>query len=461
MRGLVVVLLGVLLGSCSTPPTVLEQILRLGELRVVTTNSPATFYYGSEEARGIEYELALGFAEKLGVDLEIVTENGLGDLLPSVASHDAHIAAAAVMVTDERERLVSFGPPYHRAAQLVIYRRGAHRPQTIADLVGGRIEVLAGSVHAAMLEAARAEHPKLLWREDPRASIEDLIRRVHEGVIDYTIVPSNAYGLLRHSYPEARAAFRVGGTYDIAWALPKGADRLREQIAAYFAEIEATGELDRILDRYYFASRGFDYVGSRAFLRHMEQRLPKYRQYFEEAERATGIDWRVLAAIGYQESHWNPQAVSPTGVRGIMMLTEQTAAMVGVDDRSDPRESILGGARYFKRVLAKIPERIPEPDRTWLAMAAYNIGFGHLEDARILTEMQGGDPDRWDHVRERLPLLTRKEWYSRVKRGYARGNVPVVYVDNIRRYHEMLMWLADRQMVSEYREPAARSSGTG
>src|SRR5690606_25644865 len=305
-----------------------------------------------------------------------------------------------------------------------------------------------------LLEQARAEHPELIWREDPRASIEELLRRVEEGLTDYTIVPSNMYGLLRHSYPETRAAFTLGETYPIAWALPKEAHSLREAVAAYFAEIEATGELDRLLDRYYFAARDFDYVGSRAFLRHVETRLPAYRPFFEEAAELTGIDWRLLAAIGYQESHWNPDAVSPTGVRGLMMLTEDTASMMEVADRADPRESAIGGALYFRNVLAKIPERIPEPDRTWLAVAAYNLGFGHLEDARIITQIQGGDPDRWDHVRERLPLLADEKWYSRVKRGYARGHVAVQYVDNVRRYHELLMWIADREIVTEYHEPA-------
>ena len=454
MRALFFVLLGALLGSCSNPPGVLDQILALGELRVLTHGGPVTFYYGGEP-RGIEFELARGFAARLGVDLKIVVEDRLGDLLPGVRGGGrAHIAAASLTVTEPRRRLVAFGPAYGEVTQQVIYRRGTRRPEGFADLVGRSIEVRAGSVHAELLEEARREHPGLIWREDPRASIEELIRRVDEGLVDYTIVPSNAFRLLRHSYPEARAAFEVGGTFPIAWALPKDALALQERVAAYFAEIEATGELDRLLRRYDFGEPDFDYVGSRAFLRHIETRLPAYRPYFEEAERVTGIDWRLLAAIGYQESHWNPDAVSPTGVRGLMMLTQDTASMMDVEDRVDPRESVIGGGLYFRNVLGKIPERIPEPDRTWLAVAAYNLGFGHLEDARIITEIQGGDPDRWDHVRERLPLLADEAWYSRVKRGYARGQVAVQYVDNVRRYHELLIWLADREAVTEYHAPA-------
>jgi membrane-bound lytic murein transglycosylase F len=288
----------------------------------------------------------------------------------------------------------------------------------------------------------------LSWVEHPRTSSEELIRRVAEGEIDYTIADSHLFELLRHFYPDLRVAFTVGPVNQIAWALPKDADDLRESIAAYFAEISATGELDRILDRYYFASREFDYVSSRAFIRHVDTRLRLYRDYFLEAERSTGIDWRLLAAISYQESHWDPDAVSPTGVRGMMMLTEHTAETMEVNDRNDARSSILGGAHYFLRTNRQVPERIGEPDRSWLAVAAYNVGYGHVEDARILTQSQGADADRWDQVRERLPLLSDEDWYRRVPRGFAPGKSAVDYVDSVRRYYEILMWLDSRETLT-------------
>jgi membrane-bound lytic murein transglycosylase F len=413
-----------------------------------------TFYAGQDEPRGIEYELARGFAARLGVDLKISVEPRFSDLLPDVGNGKAHIAAAALTVTAPRRDLVTFGPAYETIVQQVIYRRGEKRPRSLDDLVDGRIEVVAGSAQAVMLRKARAKAARLAWREDATATADELVQRVSEGIIDYTIVPSNAFALLQHTYPDAQAAFAIGGDEHVAWAVPKGAERLREKVSAYFAEIESTGELERIIDRYNFAARDFDYVGSRAFLRHIESRLPNYRPYFEQAQRETGIDWRLLAAISYQESHWDPGAVSPTGVRGLMMLTHGTAGMVQVADRRDARDSILGGARYFRRVLDKMPERIPKPDRIWFAVAAYNIGFGHIEDARIIAESQGANPDRWDQVRKRLPLLSKKAWYSRVKHGYARGNVPMTYTDNVRRYYELLTWMADREVMTEYVKPA-------
>jgi membrane-bound lytic murein transglycosylase F len=427
---------------------VLEQIMSRGELRVVTRNTPAAFYYGSDEPRGIEYELARGFAQRLGVDLRIYIADQFGTVFPDVVTGKADIAAAALTVADARKEAVTFGPAYQNVQQQVIYRRGAKRPREAADLLGGRLEVVAESAHAALLEQVRSQEPMLTWIEDTQAGAEQLLRKVAAGEIDYTIADSHVFALLRHFYPDVRVAFTLGPVNQVAWVLPKKADELRESIAAYFAEIEATGELQRIFDRYYFASREFDYVGSRAFVRHFNTRLPQYREYFHEAELATGVDWRLLAAMAYQESHWNPDAVSPTGVRGMMMLTEHTAAMMNVEDRDDPRGSIVGGARYFTRITRKVPERIAEPDRTWLAVAAYNVGFGHLEDARILTQFQGANPDTWIEVRERLPLLSDEKWYKRVERGYAPGSQAVTYVDNVRRYYEILMWMERRENLT-------------
>jgi membrane-bound lytic murein transglycosylase F len=315
LRAITGICLSVLLGSCSSPPSLLEQIVETGVLRVVTQNSPATFYYGNDAPRGIEYELARGFAERLGVRLDMRIADRFQELFPDIAEGKADIGAANLSTSASRADQVTFGPAYQQVRHQVVYRRGTKRPASTEDLVGGSLEILAGSSHAALLRRERARVPGLRWTEDQSGSAEALIRRVAQGKTDYTIVDSNEFQLLRHYYPEAKAAFSFGGINRVAWALPKNAPRLREEVAAYFAEIEATGKLERILDRHYFGAREFDYVGSRAFVRHLKTRLPRYRRMFEKAGARTGISWRLLAAISYQESHWNPAAVSPTGVR--------------------------------------------------------------------------------------------------------------------------------------------------
>ena len=185
------------------------------------------------------------------------------------------------------------------------------------------------------------------------------------------------------------------------------------------------------------------------FREHMQSRLPKYLPLFQQAAEEHLIDWRLLAAIGYQESHWLEHATSPTGVKGIMMLTNGTAAQLKVTDRTNPAQSIAGGARYFRQRMAKISSRILEPDRTWMALASYNVGFGHLEDARILTQSRGENPDKWLDVKKNLPLLSEKQWYSRTKYGYARGNEPVRYVENVRSYYDLLVWLTTEDPIEK------------
>ena len=396
-----------------------------------------------EEPRGLDYDLAKGYADQLGVTLGIYEADSFSQILTDVRFGRAHIGAASLSVTEARRHVVNFGPSYLSVQPLLIHRRGARKPQKLADLLAGRIEVLGGSSYVGALEAARAEEPRLAWSEIDDVSVEDLVRRVSTGQIEYTVVDSHLFDLLKHAIPGAEEAFVVGEETPLAWALHKGPDTsLMDSVAEYFAELETSGELDRIIDRYYFhVEDEFDYVNTRAFVRHFQTRLPKYEAYFLRAAGETGVDWRLLAAISYQESLWNPAAKSPTGVRGMMMLTQATARMMEVDDRTDALESILGGARFFSRMMNKIPARIAEPDRTWFALAAYNVGFGHLEDARIITESQGDDPDSWGHVRERLPLLADPKWYRQTARGYARGWEPVRYVDNIRRYHETLQWM--------------------
>ncbi|MYJ95724.1 MAG: membrane-bound lytic murein transglycosylase MltF [Proteobacteria bacterium] len=433
----------VVLATCAPTPSLLDQILVSGELRVATRNGPGTFYRGPDEPRGLEYDLARGYAEWLGVELSIYEVDSFPEILADVRFGKAHLGAAGLSATEARRQTVDFGPAYLSVQPLVIHRRGTGKPEGLADLLGGRIEILSGSSDVGALTAARAELPSLQWEEIPGIGVAELVRRVASRRSDFTIVDSNLFELLRHSVPGVEAAFGLGGETPVAWALRKGSDSsLRDSVAEYFAELEATDELARIIERYYFhVEDEFDYVGTRAFVRRFESRLPEYKAYFLRASGETGVDWRLLAAMAYQESHWNPEAVSPTGVRGMMMLTRQTALMMGVEDRTDAFESIVGGASYFVRVTGKIPPRIAEPDRTWLALAAYNVGFGHLEDARIITEIQGGNPDSWEQVRERLPLLADADWYQRVPRGYARGWEPVSYVDNVRRYYEILRWM--------------------
>lgn len=437
-----------LLGTCKRVPTLLEQIRDLGELRVVTRNSPTAYYLGSNGPEGPEYELASRFAQKLGVALYIYTVPRLALIKDEVTSGRAHLAAAGLTVSDTWKDALTYGPTYQQIRQHLVYRMGQPKPRDMAAVNGGHLEVIAGSRHAELLRELRATMPDLVWVENRQDDSLDLLARLANGDIDYTITDSTEFALAQALYPDIRVAFDLPDSQPVAWALRRDQPALARKVQEFFAEETASGALAELVDRYFGQNDRFEYVGARDFIEHIDSRLPGLRNWFREAGASIGEDWRLLAAIGYQESQWLADAVSPTGVRGIMMLTEDTARAVGISDRADPRQSILGGARYFISVRDMIPDRIAEPDRTWLALAAYNVGYGHLEDARVLTQMRGKNPDSWQDVRANLPLLAQEKWYTRVKRGYARGWEPVRFVDNVRAYLDVLEWVA--------REPSAQ-----
>lgn len=443
MRAVSTISLCGLLATCQVPPTLLDRIVDAGELRVVTRNGPTTYYLGPEGPVGPEYDLVRGFADHLGVELKIYTRDSFSEIVPEVAAGRAHIAAAGLTPSDAADAPVMFGPAYGSVTEQLVYRINTGRPRSLEDIYGAEVAVMAGSSHARTLEALQAEHDALTWRETTDVDEEELLARVSAGELQYTVADSQSVRLSRYFHPHIRPALDLSEPEPVAWALrDDGRDRsVLEAAQEYFEQVRETELLAQIEERYFGHAREFDYVGARTFLRHIDRRLPRYRAWFQHAADEAGVDWRLLAALAYQESHWNPDAVSPTGVRGLMMLTQVTADHVGVEDREDAEESIYGGADYFRFVTDRVPKKVPEPDRTWMAVAAYNVGWGHVSDARIIARRRGLDPDSWHAVRECLPLLTQKKWYSQVPHGYARGWQPVSYVDNVRSYYEVLLWM--------------------
>jgi len=350
--------------------------------------------------------------------------------------------AAAGMSKGESDfsRSVAYGPRYYEVSNQVLYRKfKADRPKKIRNLIGGSLQVISGTAHVKLLHGLLEAYPNLTWIEVDDIAPEELIEQVDAGKVDYILADSHEIALQRRYFPELRIAFEIGEPRQLRWAYNySDDDSLATAIETFFDEIEQDGRLEQLIHRHYSHVEKFNYSDIRTFTRRIETHLPQFEALFKQASVEVGIDWRLLAAIGYQESLWNARAKSPTGVRGLMMLTLTTAKQMKVKNRLDPAQSIRGGSKYFASVLKRIPARIREPDRSWFALAAYNVGLGHVEDARIITQSRGGDPDRWIDVKESLPLLARKKWYKKTKYGYARGWEPVKYVENIRQYFDYL-----------------------
>ncbi|MDR2874959.1 MAG: membrane-bound lytic murein transglycosylase MltF [Methylobacillus sp.] len=448
MRFILVILISLLvLAGCQKPAKPPPSVRESFQLSVVTVNGPTTYYVtGSDEYAGFEYDLARLFARDLSatlgreVKLNIVLVDNVSQVIPALMKGRASIAAANLTVTRAREYLVRFGPTYQTVRQQVVYNSESRKaPKKISDLANARIAIPAGTSYVDRLNDLAANVPGLTWVEDVNSNSDELLERVAEGSLDFTIADSHFVAMERNYYPNLGAGLDLGDADDLAWAFRKNGDEwLYQQALIFFARIKQDGTLRSLIDRYYGHSERVKQTDVTGFLVKMKTVLPKYAALFKQAEELTGVDWRMLAAIGYQESHWDPFATSPTNVRGMMMLTEETADRMGVTDRLDPKQSVMAGARYVVMLREMIPERVPEPDRTWLALASYNIGYAHLEDARKLAARLKLNPDAWADVKKTLPLLTQEKYFSAAQYGYARGGAPVHFVESIRTYYRIL-----------------------
>jgi len=444
------------LSSCEKSLTQLERIRKSGILKITTRVDPTTYYHGPNGPIGLEYDLAQLFAKRLGVTVQFSTTANFSEILKQIETGKTDIAAAGLTITKSRQKKMRFAPGYQKITEQIIYRSGTKRPKKPEHLTDGILEVVNNTSHIESLKKLKQETPELTWTVNTTLDTSGLIYLVEQGLIDYTVADSNQFALIRRFYPKLYSAFSISKPRYLAWALSRSDDNsLYNEVTAFFKKIKKDKTLDQLIERHYSYVANLNYVDLCKFREHVKSRLPVFQNIFEKAGQKHELDWRFIAAISYQESHWRNKATSSTGVKGLMMLTRSTAKQLKIKDRTNPYDSIFGGTKYFQMLHKKIPERISEPDRTWMALAAYNIGFGHLEDARILTRKRGKNPDLWLDVKKSLPLLSKKKWYRQTKHGYARGNEPVKYVENIRSYYDLLIWLTEddqieRQVMSAY-----------
>jgi membrane-bound lytic murein transglycosylase F len=454
-----ILFLALLISGCNDikQSSSLGDVLDSGVLKVGTTYGLTTYYNGSTGPVGFEYELAEGFADYLGVNLEVFPYYNLDDLFPQLAEAHLDMIAAGISVSPERYQKFKFGPGYQSVSEKLVFKQGKEWPRSIKDL-DGKLVIASGSSHHESLLKLKQENEQLSWQETDDSDMEELLEMVLSEDVDYTIADSNILALMRRRYPELSIGFSISPEQDIAWAVNKDRDdSLLAALIEYFGIIQNNGTFAALEDKYFGHVRVFNYVDTREYIKSSREVLPKFKPWF--VQYSGDLDWRLLAAMSYQESHWLPKARSFTGVRGMMMLTLATAKELGIASRLDPEQSIKGGAQYLTKLIKRIPDRITHPDRLWFALASYNVGLGHLEDARVLTDRQGANPDMWVDVKIRLLQLRQKKYYKTTRYGYARGNEAVAYVDNIRRYYDTLVWLDEQQpQILEPEDPSSETS---
>lgn len=426
----------------STQAPVLDQVLASGELHVISSNGAATFYESSDGLTGFEYSLLKGFADSLGVNLVIDNQPDSELLLKTLEKHRYHLGSAELTAIESQGHHLDFSSPYMQITQQLIFNTRLPTPTSIKDLEGKKVFILADSAHKKRVARLQKKFPGVTWLSVINVQMIDILEMVHKGEADYAVIDSNAFELNRYSYPKARVAFDLSNPQPLAWAFPKSPDKsLYDAAQRYMSQIRRDGTLAQVT-KLFFDQHIDEITTGEAmiFAYRLQNRLPQWADEMKKVAQEFDLDWQILAAIGYQESQWTADAESHTGVRGLMMLTQTTAKAMGVSDRDDPLQSIYGGAKYFRMMLDRLPERIQGDDRLSLALAAYNQGAGHLEDARVLTQRMGGNPDKWEDVRNQMPLLAKSQYYTKAKHGYMRGWEPVAFVDNVLNYHKILAW---------------------
>jgi membrane-bound lytic murein transglycosylase F len=448
----------------SLPHDALARVRASGKLRAVSRVNPATFVVDRYGPAGIEYELARDFAASLGVELEMIPAATIGEAYAALDAGRADIAASGLTERRLAERPYTYSSSYLGVSQQVVFRTGTEKPSSLADIAGKRVMVLSQSSSAEALRRAQASLPGLGWMESTRTDTADLLRRLTDGEIDHAVVKSHEFYMHAGLFPAVEIAFELPEPEELAWALSESADnrRLFSAMQEFLTRREQDGGLDLLRERFFGYLPDINRKALNAFAARAEKQLPKLEPLMRRIGAEEGIDWHLLAAMSYQESHWNPSAVSRKGAAGMMMLTTRAASEVGVRDRRNMEQSLRGGARYFRKLMEELDGDISPADRELFALAAYNMGPAHLADARRLAGLRGANPDLWSDVEDQLPLLAKREWHVHTEYGYARGLETASFVNGVRQYHRFLEHHEDPAglFALTTREPTPRASGS-
>ena len=415
----------------------LQKIKQTGVITVATRNSAHCYYLYRDQPMGFEYELAKAFAEYLGVRLQIKIVDKWSDMVAALSDGSAAFIAASMPITSKRQTQVAFSDGYMEVAQNIITHRKNTGIKEAADLSGKTIDVRKGTVYQQRLVELKKQGINLAIRLHDDLPVEELIQKVADGQIDFTIANSNIISINRRNFPGVVSTGSINDGMQLAWAVYPKSKKLLEQINAFLRMINKSGKFDEIYNKYYGEIDDFDYVDLEAFHRRVKNKLSRYSPFIKAAAKKHGFDWRLIAAQIYQESHLNPWAKSQAGARGLMQILPSTAKDLGIGDLFDPVQNINAGVQHLKDLYDHFDQAHGE-DRLLIALAAYNIGQGHINDARNLAKKKGLDPDKWVSLSKTLPLLQYRKYFMNTQYGFCRGTEPIRYIKQILIYYDVL-----------------------
>ncbi len=416
-----------------------------------------TYFKKGNINQGFEQEVLQALANTMDKKLEIVEFDSKQHLLKAVASRRVDIGAAEICNCDNSSivrPLIQYSKPIMDIESIIIRHRDSIFGG-INQMVDRNIPLLISrhSIQYNIVDAIQEQYPALNIEITDDYNYQIMQKVQQKGAIAALI--SEPHFLQKRSFfPHLRKlAVEIEGVNSplkLTFALPNKThfafiDELNQSIDS----LDSSGKLMNIIMSNIHPLQPFDFTSALTFKRKIDNLLPTYESLFKEVAKEYLMDWLLLASVAYQESHWNPKARSFTNVRGLMMLTQVTAEQLGVEDLLDPEQSLRGGAEYLTKIYHRLQKDIIDPDRLRMALAAYNIGYGHLQDARRLAEKLEKDPNSWGDLREVLPLLSEKKYYKWLRYGSARGYEAVSYVDNIGFYQSILKWYLWQETLNQ------------
>lgn len=415
----------------------IDRVKKTGKLRLITTNSINTYYYYNGQPAGFEFDLAAEFAKFLNADLDITTP-GFNNLFSCLKQGKGDFIAAGLAITSERLEKVSFSLPYMSIQQHIVHHNLVFGPKNIEDLAFRTIHVRRGTSYHLRLEEIKNSGIDFNYILHDNIPTDKLIKMVYDRQINFTVADNNIAYLNRRYYPDIKIGIPLHKKESLAWAVNKNDPEMLEQTNKFFLFANETGLLTKLSDKHFANIENSDAYDLKKFHQWIKTRLPKYKNTIIETSIKYGFDWKLIAAVVYQESHFDPNAESFTNVRGLMQVTTDTAQEMGIKNRLSPTQSILAGIKYLDKMKHKFDYIEDDYERILFALASYNVGYGHVKDAMQIVKEMGQDETKWRNLKKALPFLSRSKYYKKTRHGYARGWEPVQYVDRILTYFDIL-----------------------
>ncbi len=413
------------------------KVEEIHRLKILTRYAPTTLYQVDGGYSGFEYDLAKDFVDYTGIDAEFIIKDSIDEILEAMRESEGGIAAAGLTKTEARVLEFDFSPSYYTVQEEIVCNKSKKYPKNLQNFKT-ELVVIKGSSYEEKLKNLKTTYPNLRYKTYSGISTEELLRLVYIQDIECTVADSNIVAINRQYYPSLKVAFSLPGSGELGWILDHDNIELQQKVEDWFINVESTGRLQAIANKYYSFRKKFAGVNIERFQKDIEKRLSVYIEDFQKAGRKHQIPWELLASIAYQESHWKKNAQSSSGVEGIMMLSSGMAKKLGVKNRLNPTQSIMGVAKHLSEIMKKLPKSIEKTDKIYFTLSAYNIGFSHLEDSIELAKKLKKNPNLWLSIRETLPLLSQKKYYKDLKYGYARGDGAVNFTKNISSYYDVL-----------------------